>query len=160
MAKWKNSPNMDKYISKLEKLTNTREYIGEAVYDGAAVVADAMKAQIASLPVAQTFAKDGGKIGTITSVQKAGLVEGFGISKMRKDGDYYNVKLGFDGYNGQKTHKYPHGVPNSIIARSLVSGTSFRQKNDFVGRATRGAKQKAEKAMEKSLEKAFERLLW
>ena len=99
MAKWKNSPNMDKYLSKLEKLTNTRGYIGEAVYDGAAVVADAMKAQIASLPVAQKFAKDGGKIGTITSVQKAGLVEGFGISKMRKDGDFYNVKLGFDGYD-------------------------------------------------------------
>ena len=159
MAKWKNSPNMDKYISKLEKLTNTREYIGEAVYDGAAVVADAMKAQIASLPVAQKFAKDGGKIGTITSVQKAGLVEGFGISKMRKDGDYYNVKLGFDGYNGQNTHKYPHGVPNSIIARSLVSGTSFRQKNDFVGRATRGSKQKAEQAMEKKLDEALRKIM-
>lgn len=160
MAKWKNSPELDKYVSMLQKLTDSREYIADAIYDGAGIVADAVRAQINELPVAQKFARDGEKLSTITSVQKKGLQDGFGISPMRDDGGYYNVKLGFAGYNGQKTDEYPHGVPNSIIARSVVSGTYFRQKNDFIGRAVRGTKTKAQKAMEKKLDEAIKKLLW
>ena len=126
---------LDEYIAKLERIHEPREFIGETVYVGAAVVADAVKAQINGLPVGNQFAKSGERINTITSVQKKGLQDGFGIARMKKDGDFYNVKLGFNGYNGQKTKKYPSGQPNSVIARSLCSGTSFRQKNDFVGRA-------------------------
>ena len=84
----------------LEKLTDTREYIGEAVYKGAGVVADAVRAQIQALPVAQKFADDGKKIATITSVQKKGLLDGFGISPMREENGYVHAKLGFAGYNG------------------------------------------------------------
>ncbi len=160
MAKWKNSPELDKYVSMLQKLTDSREYITDAIHDGAGIVADAMRAQINSLPVAQKYAENGEKLSTITSVQKKGLQDGFGISPMRDDDGYYNVKLGFAGYNGQKTKKYPHGVPNSVVARSVVSGTSFRQKNDFVGRAVRGTKTKAQKKMEEKLDEAIKKLLW
>lgn len=160
MAKWKNSPELDKYVSMLQKLTDSREYIADAIYDGAGIVADAVRAHINELPVAQKFARDGEKLSTITSVQKKGLQDGFGISPMRDDGGYYNVKLGFAGYNGQKTKNYPHGVPNSVVARSVVSGTSFRQKNDFVGRAVRGTKTKAQKKMEEVLDDAIKKLLW
>lgn len=159
MAKWKNSPELDKYVSMLQKLTDSREYIADAIHDGAGIVADAMRAQINSLPVAQKYAENGEKLSTITSVQKKGLQDGFGISSMRDDDGYYNVKLGFDGYNGQKTKKYPHGVPNSVIARSVVSGTSFRQKNDFVGRAVRGTKTKAQKKMEEVLDDAIKKIM-
>lgn len=160
MAKWKNSPDMDKYLHTLEKLTDSREYIGEAVYAGAGIVADNVRSQIQGLPVAQKFARNGEKISTITSVQKKGLLDGFGISHMRDDGGYYNVKLGFEGFNGQKTDEYPYGVPNSIIARSVVSGTYFRQKNDFIGRAVRNTKNKAQTEMEKKLDEAIQKLLW
>lgn len=163
MAKWTNNPNLELYVSKLEKLQDEgREMIGVAIHAGAGVVADAMRSEIQALPVAQDYVKSGEhrKISTITSVQKKGLLDGFGIAKMRKDGDYYNVKLGFAGYNGQKTSEHPNGVPNSIIARSIVSGTYFRQKNDFVGRATRGNKRKAEKTMEEVFEEAVKKLLW
>lgn len=160
MAKWKNSPELDTYLRKLEKLgADPREYIGKAIYVAADIVADAVAAQISALPVAQKYAENGTKISTITSVQKAGLVSGFGIAKMRKDGDYYNVKLGFEGYNKQKTKKYPNGVPNSIIARSLVSGTSFRSKNDFVGKAVRSTKKQAEREMEKELEEQIKEIM-
>ena len=159
MAKWKNSDALDQYLGKLERLgADARECIGEAIYDGAAVVADAVKAQIQSIPVAQIYAKNGEKLSTITSVQKAGLISGFGIAKMQKDGDYYNVKLGFAGYNGQKTKAHPDGVPNSLIARSIVSGTSFRQKNDFVGRAVRATKSQAERKMEQKLEEKIKKI--
>lgn len=159
MAKWKNSPEMGEYLRKLQKLSDTREYIGEAVYEGAGIVADNMKAQIQALPVAQKYARNGETISTITSVQKKGLVDGFGISHMRDDSGFYNVKLGFSGYNKQKTTKYPQGVPNSVIARSVTSGTSFRRKNDFVGRAVRSTKAKAERAIEKKLDEAIRKIM-
>lgn len=148
---------LDEYIAKLERIHEPREFIGETVYVGAAVVADAVKAQINGLPVGNQFAKSGERINTITSVQKKGLQDGFGIARMKKDGDFYNVKLGFNGYNGQKTKKYPSGQPNSVIARSLCSGTSFRQKNDFVGRAVRATRAQAEQAMEKKLDEILEK---
>ena len=159
MAKWKNSPDLDRYLASLEKLTDAREYIGEAIYAGADIVADEVRSQIQALPVAQKFAKEGEKLNTITSVQKKGLLDGFGIARMKKDGDYYNVKLGFAGYNGQKSHQYKNGQPNSVIARSVCSGTSFRQKNDFVGRAVRGTKSSAERKMEEKLDEAIKKLL-
>lgn len=158
MARWKNSPDLDRYLQKLERLAiNPREYIGEAIYAGADIVADSMRSGIQSLPVAQVYAENGTKLSTITSVQKKGLLDGFGIAKMKKDGDYYNVKLGFEGYNGQKTKAHPNGVPNSLIARSIVSGTSFRQKNDFVGKAVRSTKSAAERKMEQKLDEAIKK---
>lgn len=160
MARWKNNPNLDKYIAQLEKLGDeSREYIGTAVYTGAGVVADAMRREIAALPVGNKFAKNGEKINTITSVQKKGLLDGFGISKIRLDGNFYNVKLGFAGYNGQHTDKYPNGVPNSVVARSVASGTYFREKNDFVGRAVRSAKNKSISLMGEKIEEAVNKLI-
>lgn len=159
MAKWKNSPDLDRYLAMLERLTDAREYIGKAIYVGADTVADEVKKQIQALPVAQKYAKEGEKLNTITSVQKRGLIDGFGIARMRKDGDYYNVKLGFAGYNGQKSHKYKNGQPNSVVARSVCSGTSFRQKNDFVGRAVRGTKASAERKMEEKLDEEIRKIM-
>lgn len=160
MARWKNSPQLDEYLAKLERLDmDHREVIGKAIYVAADVVADAVKSQIAGLPVAQKFAGEGEKLRTITSVQKQGLTKGFGIARMRKDGDYYNVKLGFQGYNGQKSHKYRNGQPNSVIARSICSGTSFRVKNDFIGRAVNSTKAQAERKMEEKLDETIKQIM-
>lgn len=160
MAKWTNG-KLDAYVAQLEKIRDEgREYIGKAIHSGASVVADEMRREIQGLPVAQKYAKIGEKIDTITSVQKKGLLDGFGIAKMQQTGTYYNVKLGFTGYNGQKTDQYPNGVPNSIIARSIVSGTSFRQKNDFVGRAIAKSKDKCISRMEREIEDAVKKLIW
>ena len=98
-------------------------------------MADAIMAEIKGLPVTTQKAVKGGMLKGITSAQKAGLIDGFGISRMQEQGASYNIKIGFNGYNSQRTAKYPSGQPNSVIARSLCSGTSFREKNDFVGRA-------------------------
>lgn len=149
---------MDEYLAKLERLTDDREYIGTAIYAGADIVANSIRAQINALPVGPGWGNKGEKIRTITSVQKKGLQDGFGIARMRKDGDYYNVKLGFEGYNGQKTHSHPTGQPNSMIARSICAGTSFRAQNDFVGRAIRKEKTNAEKKMEQTFEEALAKL--
>lgn len=153
---------LDELIAKMEQLTTlskSREFVGRAIFEGAAVAKGGMLSQINSLPVQQRYAGEGEKLHGITSVQKKGLLDGFGIAKMRKDGGAYNVKLGFDGYNGQKTTKWPHGQPNSMIARSIVSGTSFRAKNNFVGKAVRATKEQAIEAMREEIYEQIDKIM-
>ena len=147
MADWK-FEGIDEYLAQLERLkVSTKSTIGRAIYEGAGIVAREVAGEIQKLPVNNQYGSKG-----ITSVQKAGLIEGFGISHAQTDGDYRHVKLGFDGYNGQRTKKYPNGQPNSLIARSVNSGTSFRKKNPFVDRATKRSKNACEVRMTQVIE--------
>ena len=147
MASWK-FEGLDEYLRQLERLQGSSDQaIGKAIYEGAGVVAKACAAAIKALPVSNQHDSNG-----ITSVQKAGLIEGFGISHAQTDGYYRNVKLGFDGYNGQKTHKYPNGQPNSMIARSINSGSSYRRKNPFMDKATALSKGACEATMQRVIE--------
>lgn len=142
---------LEDWIANLEKLQDVpRETVGEIVTAGAAVVADSIRAQIEALPVKRPGEKSPD---AITSVQKKGLREGFGISPIKeKDDNTTDRRVGFNGYNGQKTKKFPQGQPNIVIARSICSGTSFRPKNDFFGRGVKQSKKDAEEAMRGTLE--------
>lgn len=143
MAKFQVGPGIDEYISKLQNLEyNYREVIGPAIYVGAGLVADAVKANIKGLPATAA-----------NGLEKAGLIDGFGISKMQDDNGYFNVKLGFTGYNKIKTKKYPGGQPNSVIARSIESGSSWRSSHPFIGPAVRATKDQAEQAMAEEIDK-------
>lgn len=148
---------IDNYISTLEKLQgDIQPDIGKAVYAGAAVVADAVRQSIQSLPIENRHGSPSHMLSGVTKGQKAGLLAGFGISKMKVEGDYYNVKLGFDGYNSVKTKKYPKGQPNALVARSVNSGTSIRRKTRFVDKAVNSAKAQAEAAIAEALDKAIQ----
>lgn len=136
---------MDEYLQKLGNLElRAPESIGKAVYKGADIVADAVKANINNMPVEDQFSEH---ITGIKSIQKIGLIKSFGIAKMRDDNGYYNVKLGFDGYNALKTKKYPQGQPNAMIARTFESGNSFTKKIPFVAPAVRATREAAEAKM-------------
>ena len=75
MAKWK-FEGLDEYLRQLERVkANTGSCIGRAIYEGAGVVAKEVAAEIQKLPVNNQYGSKG-----ITSVQKKGLIEGFGIS--------------------------------------------------------------------------------
>ena len=125
MAKWIVGKGLDKYIAYLQSLeAATDEVIGKAVYEMAKVVADNVKANMMALPAVSNEAniatyKKG--YSRLSEPEKEGLIEGFGISPMRNDQGYVNVKLGFDGYNSVKTKKYPNGQPNVLIARVTES---------------------------------------
>ena len=154
MATWK-FEGLDEYLRQLEKLQgSSHEAIGKAIYEGAAIVAQSCRAEIEGLPVNNQYKNDG-----ITSVQKRGLLDGFGISHEQTDNLYRNVKLGFDGYNGQKTKKYPNGQPNSMIARSVNSGTSWRKKNPFIDRGTRRSKAACEDKMQQVIEEEIKKAM-
>lgn len=93
---------IDTYIKQLNKLQAATKdgVIGKTVYAGADVVANSVRSAIQSLPEGKEG--DAG-LGAVTPAQKRGLLEGFGISRMRDDDGFINVKLGFDGYNSVKT---------------------------------------------------------
>ena len=153
MASWK-FEGLDEYLLQLERLKGeSHDAIGKAIYEGAGVVAQSCKAAIQALPVGNQFKKG------ISSVQKKGLLEGFGISHEAEDGLYRNVKLGFDGYNQQKTKKYPKGQPNSVIARSINSGSTWRKKDPFMDRATRKSKAACEQTMATVIENEIKKIM-
>ena len=148
----------EKLLSKISSPTATREVAGAAIYAGADVVANAIRESIQQLPEVDHRKRGSSqdKLQGITSAQKKGLLEGFGITPMGEENGYYNVKLGFDGYNDVKTKQYPGGQPNAMIARSINSGTSFRAKTQFVDKATKKAKPQADKAMAEAFDKKLE----
>ena len=155
MAKMK-IKGLREYENRLLKLENlTREILGEAIYEGAGLVADAVKSSIESIPIDERYVTGGATLYGITPEQKAGLRDGFGIARMRDDNGFLNVKLGFDGYNSQVTTKYPGGQPNSLIARSVNAGTSFRQRIPFIDNAVNQTKGAAEQKMTETAEKAI-----
>lgn len=149
---------IDTYIKQLNKLqaATKDDVIGKTVYAGADVVANSVRSAIQSLPEGKEGDAD---LGTVTPAQKRGLLEGFGISRMRDDDGFVNVKLGFDGYNSVKTKKYPNGQPNALIARAVNSGTSFRKKTRFVDKAVNTSKKTAEAAMDAACSREIEKIM-
>ena len=148
---------LDEYEEQLAQLASedsVKSVCGAAIYAGADEVANAVRESIQAIPTVD-YRKHGTgqqKLSGITSEQKKGLLDGFGITPMSRTDGYYNVKLGFDGYNGVRTKKYPSGQPNSMIARSVDSGTSFRQKIPFMKTAVRQSKPKALDAMSRAFD--------
>ncbi len=152
MAKLTVGNGLDEYIRKLEKIADTSEYLGRAVYQGAAVVNKSVESALQELPTDDRYASFYDKRQGIRSVEKQGLIQSYGIAKMQNDNGYLNVKLGFDGYNKM-------GKANAMIARSLISGTSFMPKNDFIGKAVSKSKAAAEEAMKIEIDRSIQNFL-
>jgi hypothetical protein len=149
---------IDTYIKQLDKLYAVTKdaIIGKTVYAGAAVVANRLRAATEDLPEGR---ENEAIFGAVTPAQKRGLLDGFGISRMRDDDGFVNVKLGFDGYNSVKTKKYPNGQPNALVARAVNSGTSFRKKTRFVDKAVNASKKTAEAAMDAACSREIEKIM-
>nr|DAO40379.1 MAG TPA: hypothetical protein [Caudoviricetes sp.] len=145
---------LEEYALKLSKLRDgSREVAGKAIYAGAKIVADAVRENIKSLPVRRSgYGTTENPLSGITQVQKKGLMDGFGISPLSEDNGYYNVKLGFDGYNDTLTDKYPGGQPNQLVARGVESGTSWLKKMPFVAPAVKNKKKQAVQEMQRVID--------
>lgn len=148
----------ERQLSKLAESGTIRAVCGATIFAGADIFADEIRKGINEIPVVGQW-----EIGTpdnpvegITKAQKEGLLDSFGITPMDQENGMYNVKLGFDGYNSVKTVAYPQGQPNSLIARAVNSGTSFRKKIPFINKAIKAAKAPAEKAMAETFDKKLQ----
>ena len=147
MAKSKEITALEDYMKLLEGLAdNPIPFMKQTTYAGAAVMADGIRKEIQATPT-HSNAKDG-----MTEEEKEALLKGLGVSKFDIS-DGVNVKIGFAGYGDHPTKKWPRGVPIPLTARSLIGGTSWRVKDDFMGRAIRKNKDKTIKEMEQEADK-------
>ena len=156
--------NIDDYAKALANLfADTEEIVKKAVYAGADVVADAIRANLNGIPVQEgedgnpPYARPGEKLHGISSRQKSDLINAFGLAPMESKGDYINTKAGFDGYGSVKTKKYPRGVPNAMLMRSVESGTSFRDKHPTVRPAVTRTRKRAQQEMDDTINKEIEK---
>ena len=154
-------PGLNDYelmISKLSK--GVDDIAGKAIYAGAGIVADAIKENIKALPIVRGYGTEKDPLpGGVTAPQKAGLIDGLGISPMQSDAGFLNVKIGFDGYNSTKTDKYPQGQPNQLVARGVESGTSWKKKSPFIRPAINASKQRAEDEMARILDEEIKKVM-
>lgn len=138
---------LDEYLSKLGNLLNDApKAVGEATYEGANIVANEIKKNIEALPTDERKGTAADKLKGMKAVQKVGLLNSLGIAKHRVDNGYYNVKIGFDGYNKL-------GQPNAMVARTFEGGNSFTKKTPFVAPAVRATRELAEKKMQQVIDK-------
>lgn len=130
------------------------------LYEGAGVMADAIKAGIQSLPVVEGWGTPSKPLpGGVSAYQKEGLLRGFGIAGFRKSLGDVNTRLGFDGYNGLKTKKFPQGQPNALIARAAESGTSWKRKSPFFRTAVNRARSPATEKMKQVFDEEMKRVI-
>lgn len=150
---------IDEYAKRLSALwKDSEEICKRAVYEGANVVANAIKANLDSIPIQEgesglpPVAHEGEKLYGVSRRQKADLIAGFGLAPIKNDQVYINTKAGFDGYGSVKTKKYPKGVPNSMLMRSVESGTSFRKKHPVVRPAVTRSRKQAQAKMGETID--------
>ena len=131
-------PGLIDYEIQLSRLSSgVRDIAGKAIYAGADIVADEIRKGIDTLP-------------EVTGTTKKGLEDSLGISPLRDDNGYLNVKIGFDGYNED-------GTANQLMARIMESGTSKTHKHPFVRPAVNRAKKAAEQKMAEVLNEEIEK---
>lgn len=139
---------IDSFVSTLENLGADVEGISkQCVYKGAELIADGIRDAIGGIP-----GRDNGGRAGVTDIEREGLLEGLGVSTMQSSGGVIDNKIGFDGYNGYKTSKYPNGHPNSMVARSIESGTSFLRKTPFIAPTVRRLRASVQEAMQAELD--------
>lgn len=144
---------LDKYMKSLENLSSRKQkdIIEHSLYHGAKVIADEIKKEMEGLPTAENMHKG------VTDIEKKDMIDGFGISPMRNQEGTHDVKIGFDGYGSSPTKRFPKGVPIPLTVRSIISGTSFRKKNNFIQRAVNRTKKKAIEKMDEVLNEKIEK---
>lgn len=141
---------IETYERRLAALADGREeIIGQVVYEGAKIAADAIFEGVKKIPVrtGKAFGTPEKPVDGITLPAKQGLIEGFGISPMTKQDGFYNVKIGFDGYNSVKTEKFPKGQPNQLVMRAVESGTSWMRSHPTIRPALNRARAEVVKKM-------------
>lgn len=152
MAKFAVGKGLDDYIKQLGDLEYRADGLaGRAIYEGAKVVADKIRANIEALPV-QTGSPKRGEKRDPTQVEKDGMLAGLGVAKKQVSDGFINVKIGMDGYNEHVTQKYPKGHPNSMIARTINAGSTWMNRHPVITQAVTSQKKAVEEKMREIIE--------
>lgn len=131
---------IEKYTRQLEALGRGAEAACNlALYDGAQILADAVQAEIDTIP-------------DMDPRDRQGLHDGLGIARFWAEKGSVLTKIGWEGYNSWRTRRWPNGKPNALIARAQIRGTSWIRPNRFTARAARKANAACVEAMRKRLD--------
>ena len=151
---------LDDWSTKLQELGEAAPDVSKtAVYAGAGVVIEAIKASIDSIPEQQGYIQPGNQRHSATRDEKADLKEHFGISHMVTNGGEVHNRVGVEGYSRHQTKQYPNGVPLPLIARSIERGSSVRVASPFVKRAINRCKAQALAAMDEAATKKINEIM-
>ena len=151
---------LDEFVAMLIKLGDSGKKISSfALYDGAAIVAEAVAKAVEALPEEPDRGAPWGRpYQVITPEDKAAMVEAVGIAAFQHSGDSVNTAVGIGGYGGHTEPKYPGGVPIPLIARSIESGSSVRAKSPFFRKAVTSSKGPAVAKMAETGEKLIKEI--
>ena len=147
--RWK---GIDQYIAALQRVHGeSEETVKRALYDGAGVVADAIKGGLGGI---QTRDPDQWYEVTApgpTPQEKADLISGFGLAHMQNRNGYISTKAGFSGRSEKSTV--------ATVARNVESGTSWMRKQPVIRRAANSARGAAEAKMGQTLDDEIRKLM-
>lgn len=167
MAELKLGEGFEGYLTALSKFeAEEKAVIKKAVYAGGGVMADAIKEALKSLPVQEgknglpVMGTSSNPLTGVSRRQKADLIDSMGMAPIQefKKG-YISTKIGWDGYGSIKTKKYPSGVPNQMLMRSVESGTTFRKKNPVIRRAFNKKKSTVREKMKDIVENELKEIM-
>ena len=158
MPKMKISGGLTGYARALRELGVVRadSCVKLALYEGARVVADQVRENLQALPEDRFRFLRNEQYNVVTPEEKADLLDALSVTPHRMEGDGWTVKIGFAGYGKRQhpTKKDPSGIPNNMIAGSIESGSSVRQKHPFVRPAVAQARARAQAAMQERFDEA------
>ena len=129
---------IDDYTVALGRIggKNTISILKYALYPGASVVADALRAEI------ESNHKDSGD-----------LADSLSLATMRNDSGYINTKIVFADYDRK-------GVANALKAAALESGTSRgQQATHFISRTVKAVTDRAETEISKALDQKIAEIM-
>lgn len=130
---------IDDLVAQLENTAAAIKGVGKyALYEGAGVMADAIREAAGSLPY---------KGETVAQIQNA-----VGITKFKDTEDGSGTSIGFDGYFAESHFPIPYFV------REVEGGTSRIPARPFVRRAAQAAQSAAEAAIVDAAERKIKQL--
>lgn len=150
----------DEYIATLRRVSDHTEGVcTKVVYEGAGSAAESLKKGVQRVPTgAFTWGTRAAKVSHITPTQQGDMLKSIGIARFGKGGGKIDTSVGIHGYNSIQTKKYPKGQPNILLARSITSGTSFREKNPCIRQSVKGASRPARQKMKTVFETEIAKL--
>lgn len=148
---------LSEYLATLENLEHRADGMaGQAIWEGARVVADRVKANLEALPTTPApedrhppYQKTEGRRNP-TPEEKQGLIDGWGISRKEGRNGYINVKTGFSGTNA-------NGAKNASVAMRFEAGTETCARLAPVASAIRQSRSAAEAAMKAKIEELLQK---
>lgn len=144
---------VQKQFSDMEK--DLEGAVKAALFDGAKIAADEVKAGLEALPVQEDkngnapYMTKGHQLHGITSTQKEDLIASMGVAPFKTDSKGTNTSIGFNGY-GRSTWKGGQPLPNQVLMREVESGTSWMQKHPVIRPAMARTKERIKSEMEKT----------